>query len=97
MCYKEVTAGLEPGRLLLFISKLCDLYTQPYDADQHKCICEHITVCNHIVTPFRFCGGGRSSSSAIGGAVPSAVWSCSAPSLRAGAENILPFGRVFVK
>ena len=50
MDYREVTARVEPGRLLLFISKLCSQDAQLYDADQHKGICKHIAVCNHCIT-----------------------------------------------
>ena len=47
MSYKEVTAGWEAGRLLLFICR----NDEADNADDNKRVLKQFTVCNHWAAP----------------------------------------------
>lgn len=53
MSYKEVTAWLGAGRLLLFIGR----NKEADNADDNKCVLKQFTVCDHWAAPGQVAGG----------------------------------------
>ena len=67
-CYKEVTAGVGSGRLLLFIFH--DLYDQRDKSDDNSTKLKQLGPCNHMLTPFSFESGAKKITPEMGNRLP---------------------------